>query len=86
MSNRDELLKKLKHMPVEELSRYESTSRFVERSSAVLGVSLILLAMFYPTVSMILVGSLLTILLANIATGAAELRKEVQGYLAIKDK
>jgi hypothetical protein len=84
--SRDELLKRLKAMSVEDLKQYESVTSLLNNSINVGGVLTILIMLFNPSLAMMMGGGLLLIFLATTGANTSKFRTEIRKLLETKDK
>lgn len=84
--NTDEFLAKLKKMSPEELNKYASSARFIDRCIMVLGVSCLLFALYFPSLITTLAVTVAVVILGTMASALGEFRKSLRQFLLSKDK
>jgi len=84
--SKEELLKKLKTMSLDELTEYGVLIKFLNNIINVCGVLTILIMLFNPTIGMLIGCGLLLYFLASAGSNTTMLRSEVKKLIEAKDK
>jgi len=82
----EEFLKKLKTMSVADLKQYESVAFLLNTAINLLGIFIILGALFNPAISIIIVCSILLYFLSATGVNTARFLAEIRKMIAAKDK
>lgn len=85
-SAKEELIKRIKTMPEEELLAYESAAISTNRFITLLGVFCLFFMLAFPSMLTILPGVVLVYVMANISAGVDITIREVRIRLATFDK
>lgn len=80
--SRAEFLKKLKALPIEELAKYESAAVTASRITDIIGISCILLMLFFPVELIFLLCIPVVCLVANMGAGFNKSLIEIRHILA----
>lgn len=83
---RNELIKKIRVMPLEELVAYESAAISTNRFITFVGVICLFFMLVFPSLLTILPGVILVYIMANISTGVDIAIKEIRNRLEKIDK
>lgn len=83
---RNELIKKIRVMPLEELVAYESAAISTNRFITFIGVTCLFFMLVFPSLLIILPGVILVYIMANISTGVDIAIKEIRNRLEKIDK
>jgi hypothetical protein len=83
---KEEFLKKLKSMSLEELRQYESVVNVLNGGINFFGVMTILLMLSFPVMSVLFAGALALYFLASTGSNASRFRAEIRKLIEAKDK
>ena len=81
MSDKEEILAKIKKMPIEDILRYKRVASGTNMILNIIGVMILMLMFVYPNMGMIFAGIIFVFLLANTSVGVSQFQKEISEIL-----